>query len=30
LAAGFMILAIITLLAPTVHAWKKGKKNQAA
>ncbi len=30
LAAGFMILAIVTLLAPTFHAWMKGKKKQAA
>ncbi|OGP65141.1 MAG: hypothetical protein A2170_05645 [Deltaproteobacteria bacterium RBG_13_53_10] len=30
LAAGFMILAIVTLIAPTVYGWIKGKKSQAA
>ncbi len=29
LAAGFMILAIITLIAPTVYGWVKAKKRQA-
>ena len=28
LAAGFMILAIVTLIAPTVHGWVKAKKSR--
>jgi putative tricarboxylic transport membrane protein len=30
LAAGFMILAIMTLIAPTVYGWVKAKKRRAA